>query len=340
MNLQALEVFCEVVRRQSFSRGAATYGISQSAASQLVAHLEEELGFRLIDRKQRPLVPTRAGGTYFEGLRPLLQRHRRLLDEVRREHESLVDTVRVASIYSAGLHTLNRYIQGFMAHYPGATVRLEYFHPSKVVSAVLNDEVDVGVVSYAQGNRQLKVIDWVEEEMVVVCAPDHRVAREISIQLRELANENFVAFDRDLQIRREIDRAMKQCQVSVKVVSEFDNIETIKQALDISQAVTILPSPSIEREVAREHLVGVPIEGVNLRRPLGIVYRRDKKLSSTGEQFIRSLVEGRQSSTDLQNPRPTALRPEGNAPAATTAASDNREEARRSRPRAPSDRPA
>ena len=108
LNLQALEVFCEVVRRQSFSRGAATCGISQSAASQLVAHLEEELGFQLIDRRHRPLEPTAEGTRYHEGCQELLYNHRALLDEIRRHQKALADTVRVASIYSAGLRDSTR----------------------------------------------------------------------------------------------------------------------------------------------------------------------------------------------------------------------------------------
>lgn len=299
MNLQALEVFCEVLRKQSFSRGAAVFGISQSAASQLVAHLEEELGFSLINRSQRPLVPTPEGQLYFGGLQELLHRHRMLLDEIRRSHESVADTVRVASIYSVGLHSLSGYIHRFMARHSGATVRLEYFHPNKVLAAVLSDEVDLGVTSYAQPHRQLEVIPWMEEEMVVACPPDHRLARAAALRLEELSGENFVAFDRELRIRREIDRRMKQCHVAVNIVSEFDNIETIKQALEISRSLTILPAPSIEREVARGTLVEVKLSDIGLRRPVGIIHKRRKKLTLTAERFIAALVdEGERPSTE------------------------------------------
>ena len=92
-------------------------------------------------------------------------------------------------------------------------------------------------------------------------------------------------------LNQEIDRTLRKHHVGVKIVSEFDNIETIKHALEISRAVSILPHPSIEREVHRGTLVEVVIEDIDLRRPVGIIHKRGKKLTLTAQQFISSLVE-------------------------------------------------
>ncbi len=289
MNFQALEVFCAVLRRQSFSQGAAAVGISQPAASQLVAHLESELGFQLIDRTRRPLRPTPEGAQYFDGCQRLLYEHRTLLDEIRRQHKALVGTVRVASIYSVGLHTLSRYIQAFMTENAGATIRLEYLLPGRVYSAVLDDETDFGVVSYPKSHRHLELLPWLEETMVVVCPPGHPFAGRENVSVRNLDGERMVGFDRELRIRHEIDRTLKGRHVAMDVVSEFDNIETIKQALEISSAISILPRPSVEREVQRGMLFEVSISDCEFRRPVGIIRKRRKKLTPTTEQFIASL---------------------------------------------------
>jgi DNA-binding transcriptional LysR family regulator len=291
VKLQALEVFCEVVRLQSFSRGAAVFGISQSAASQLVAHLEGELGFQLIDRKRRPLAPTADGKLYYLGCRDLLHRHRATLDEIHRRQKAVAGTVRVAAIYSVGLHTLSLYIRTFMSEYRGSTVHLEYFHPSKVYSAVLDGEADIGVISYPRASRSLQVIPWLEEEMVLVCPRGHRLGGRKSMRLEDLSGEKFVTFDGDLQIRREIDRALRNRHVSVEVVSEFDNIETIKQALEISEAVSILPRPSVQREVERGTLVEVLLDGVRLTRPVGIIRQRKRRMTPTTQQFVATLTD-------------------------------------------------
>ena len=293
ITFNALEVFCEVVRRQSFSRGGEAFGISQSAASQLVAHLETEVGVELINRTSRPLAPTPEGRTYYLGSVELLQRHRALVDETRRNQDALVGTVRVASIYSVGLHTISRYLQEFMSEHRGSTVRLEYLHPRQVYAEVLHGVVDLGVVSYPQPQRGVSVTRWLEETMVVVCGPEHRLALRTAIRLEELDREKFVAFDADLNIRREIDRVLRNLHADVDIVSEFDNIETIKQALEISRAVSILPQPSIEREVERGTLSEVRIEGIELTRPLGIVTKRQRALPRTAKLFIDILLRTR-----------------------------------------------
>jgi DNA-binding transcriptional LysR family regulator len=290
MNLQSLQVFCEVVRLQSFSRGAAACGISQSAASQLIRHLEDEIEVDLIERKERPLRPTREGEIYYRGCQELLHRYRLVLDEVRRVRKEVAGLVRVASIYSVGLHTLNRFIQSFMARNPGTTIRIEYLHPNRVYTAVLNDEADIGVTSYPRASRTLAVMPWLEEEMALASNPEHPLARKRRIKPSDLEGQRFVAFDRDLPIRREIDRALKQHGVTVDMASEFDNIETIKQALEISNAVSILPRASIAREVERRTLAQVPIDALDLRRPVGIIHKRRKKLTPTAVLFLESLT--------------------------------------------------
>lgn len=290
MKLQALEVFCEVARLRSFSRGGAAFDISQSAASQIVANLEDELGVILINRRRRPLELTPEGQIYYHGCQDLLHRYRALVEEIRRHRNALQGTVRVASIYSAGLHTLTRYIQSFMAENEGFRVRLEYLLPHKVYSAVLNEEADLGVVSYPKFHRELNVISWLEEEMVLVCPSGHHLADRSSCRLEDLGEERFVAFDPDLKIRREIDKALRQKQVVVQIASEFDNIETIKQALLISNAVSILPRGSIELEAERGTLVEVPLEGVDLRRPVGIIYKKRSPLTPTAQLFVSALL--------------------------------------------------
>ena len=290
MKFHSLEVFCEVARLGSFSRAGDSFDISQSAASQVVAHLEEQLGFRLLNRKRRPLELTREGQTYYHGCVEMLHVHRTTLERIRQQHEGLTGDVRVASIYSAGLHTLNSYIRSFLAEHSGCRVRLEYFHPSKVYSMVLDDEADLGVISYPRPHRELDVRAWVDEEMVVACPKEHPLANRGSVKVEELQGVSFVAFDRDLKIRRAVDRILRQHHVVAPIVSEFDNIETIKQALEISGAVSILPRPSIEREVQRETLAELRLENATLRRPVGIIHKRKKQLAPTAELFLTALI--------------------------------------------------
>jgi DNA-binding transcriptional LysR family regulator len=110
--------------------------------------------------------------------------------------------------------------------------------------------------------------------------------------LAELRGEPIVAFQEGLAIRAEIDRALAKHQVAVKIALEFDNIETIKRAIEIGAGVSILPEPTLDREVSAGTLVKVRLVDPPLVRPLGIIHRRDRKLSETAARFVH-LLEAR-----------------------------------------------
>ena len=122
--------------------------------------------------------------------------------------------------------------------------------------------------------------------MVIVCHPQHRLAREKAAPLKAVAGESFVAFETGLAIREAIDRALGRSHAEVNVTLEFDNIETMKQAIEIDAGVSILPEPSVRREIALGTLAKVTIVGDAIVRPLGIVHRRDRALGELANQFI------------------------------------------------------
>jgi DNA-binding transcriptional LysR family regulator len=288
MHLDTLRLYCDVVRLRSFSRGAAANGISQSAASQAIQQLEAELDVPLLDRSRRPLQPTEEGKTFYEACRALLEGFDKARAELLASRERVEGTVRVAAIYSVGLHDMSRHMQPFMAAYPHARVLLECLHPHKVVEAVLNDEADVGILSYPAATRALTVLPLRSEAMVLVTHPSHRLAKRRLAGPAELNGEKFVAFDRDLAIRKAIDRALKQHGVKVDVVMEFDNVETIKQAIGINAGVSILPRPTVLKEIGVRTLAAVPLS-IPLFRPIGIIHRRGKRLTPAVAAFIQQL---------------------------------------------------
>ena len=125
--------------------------------------------------------------------------------------------------------------------------------------------------------------------MVLVCAPAHRLAKSARISLGQLNGERIVGFDSELTIRREIDRALGLHGATVNVVMEFDNIETIKRAIEIDAGVSLLPEPTVAHEVALGTLAAVPLDTDELVRPLGIIHRRGKELNATAKRFIELL---------------------------------------------------
>ncbi len=289
MTLETLRVFCDVVRCQSFSRCATLNHITQSAVSQAVQQLEKHLGVQLIDRTKRPFVLTPEGEVCYEGLKEVLQTYDGVEGRVRSLRKEVAGVIRVAAIYSVGLHDMSRCMQEFMSRYPKAKVRLEYLRPNKVYEAVINEEADLGIVSYPVASRGLTVLSLRSERMVLVCHPEHHLARLKKAVIAQLRGENFVAFDHDLIIRKELDRHLRENQVTLRVVMEFDNIETIKEAIQIGAGVSILPEPTVRREIERGVLVAVPLVASGLCRPVGIIHRQRKLFTPTIAKFVELL---------------------------------------------------
>jgi DNA-binding transcriptional LysR family regulator len=286
MNLETLKLYCDIVRLHSFSQGAALNQVSQSAASQAIQQVETELDVLFIDRSKRPFMLTPEGERFYEGCQQLLTEFDRLRTAITSGKTQVTGIVRVAAIYSVGIHIMSNHTQHFTSLYPQARVRLEYLHPDKVVEAVLNDEADLGILSYPPANRSLTVLPWRSETMVFVCHPTHRLARRRLINPADLHEENFVAFEANLRIRKAIDRYLKHHNAQPNVVMEFDNIETIKQAISVGAGATILPQATVTKEVGARLLAAIPFAGSALVRPLGIIHRRGKLLTPTITRFL------------------------------------------------------
>ncbi len=298
MHLRFLKIFCDIVDLGSFSRAATANSVSQSNASQVVHQLEERLGVQLIDRSKRPFVLTAEGKRFHEGSRVIVQRYDDLEREVRSLHEAVAARLNVASIYSVGLAHMSGCLREFLAAHPHADVRLEYLHPHRVYETVDGGQADLGLVSYPEESPSLAAIPWRNEPMVLVCNPQHPLTRRRSATLEMLRGESIVAFQAGLKIRDEIDRVLALHKVHVKTALEFDNIETIKRAIEIGAGISLLPEPTIAREIESGTLVQISLDGQPLERPLGIIHRRDRKLSETAQQFIQLLQSQAPSTVD------------------------------------------
>jgi DNA-binding transcriptional LysR family regulator len=289
MQLRHLKVFCDVAATRSFSRAAAMNGISQSAVTQLIQQLEKQLGAELLDRSKRPLVVSRAGQVCFQGYREVLDRCAAIEQRVHSQGEEISGEVRVAAIYSVGLYAMNRCMQDFIRRYPKVKVRLEFLPPARVYDTTRKQEVDLGVVSYPRPSRSLSVVPLRTEGMVLVCSPSHRLARIKKVTMDQLTGEPFVAFEPELLIRREIDKYLRKRRTLVDVVMEFDNIETIKRAVEIGAGISILPEPTVHSEVERGTLALAPLSLGDLRRPLGIIHRARKAFTPSVARFVELL---------------------------------------------------
>ena len=289
MPLRTVELFCDVVALRSFSKAASERDVTQSSVSQSISTLEKRLGVQLIDRGKRPFELTPAGVVYHDGCRTLLDEYRKLEDRVREMVDKVVGKVRIAAIYSVGLSEMDRYVASFHEKFPEVELRIDYLHPDEVYRRVSADEADLGLVSFPKEGGEFSAQEWQQQPMVLVVPPDHKLAEEgreqSGVSVQALEGEDFVCFTEELKIRRQIDRWLKAEKVAVNTVHSFDNIENIKRAVEIGSGVSILPEPTVQREVDAGALVALHLKDVAWHRPIGVIHRRHKTLSTAASKF-------------------------------------------------------
>jgi DNA-binding transcriptional LysR family regulator len=252
--------------------------------------VEKRLGVTLLDRSKRPLELTPAGRLYQEFCREILRQEEEFtlsLESIKGEVEG---TVRVVSIYSAGLSEMSRLRGEFAARYPTAQLHVEYMRPEKVYDAVRRDAADLGLVSYPESSREIAAIPWREEEMYVAAPPTHPFALLEEVYPADLTGQDYIGFDEDLRIRRELDRFLRAHGVEVNVVMQFDNIQMIKEAVALGSGISLLPARTMQAEIEQGRLVAVKLQAPDLVRPVGIVHRKRKKFNSATRALLDMLV--------------------------------------------------
>jgi len=281
------------------SKGAKLCGVTQSAASQHVQEVERRLGASLLDRSKRPLELTPAGKLYADFCRDVMRQEDEFQLSLERLKQEVESTVHVASIYSVGLSEMSRLSEEFSLSHPTARLEVEYMRPDKVYAAVSGGQADLGLVSYPQSSREIAAIPWRDEEMRLAMAPVHPLAGRPLVLAADLEGIDFIGFDEDLSIRREIDRFLRVRGVTVHMVMHFDNIQMIKEAVALGSGVSILPARSMQAEIEQGRLVAVDLEAPGLVRPVGIVHRRRKKFNRAAQAFLELLLPGGAENTRL-----------------------------------------
>jgi DNA-binding transcriptional LysR family regulator len=286
MQIETLKVFCDLVESRSFSRAAVRNFITQSAVSQQVKNMEARFETQLLRRDGKSVTPTPAGRIFYERSREILDSFEHMRLEMKSVGQDMAGSVRVATIYSVGLHEMSVVIKTFLKIYPRVNLHVEYSQGSRVYEDCLNGNVDLGIVTYPEQRKGLRVISLPPDKLVLVCAPDHPFARKHHIDIRKLNGQNYVAFERGMASRRALDGIFQENGIHVNVVMEFDNLETIKRSVEIGAGVSIVPLLSVQKEVQSGTLVQVYFTDKSFYRQLGIIVRSKANLTPAARKFI------------------------------------------------------
>jgi len=293
MHIESLKVFCDLVDLQSFSLAAERNFVTQSAVSQQIRSLEERFKRKLLERVRgrRDVKLTPAGEVFYREAKNVLSAFDQLQESLRGLVGKIGGTVKVACTYSVGLHEMPAKVGEFMSKFPSARIDLEYSRTTRVVRDVLNGSVELGILAFPDPRRGLTIVQMPTDRMVLVCPPGHKFSSRTQVRTKDLDGIDFVHFERDTPTRKATDRILKAAGVEVKKVAEFDNIETIKRAVEVGFGVAILPLPAVVDVEKAGRLAVVKLAEKDWVRPVGVIHRSDRSLSLAAKKFVQLLEE-------------------------------------------------
>jgi DNA-binding transcriptional LysR family regulator len=300
MMLEPMQTFVDLVDTGSFSRTATRNHITQSAVSQRIRKLESDLGQQLVVRRRERVEVTEAGKVFWAACKEILARYDLALDEFHRLQNLVTGTLKVAAVQSIGLHELPPYVAEFLRAYPDADLHLEYRRAAEIYQGIRDLSLDLGLVAHPSRDPQVEILPFRHDEMILICRPDHELTRLKSLPLNTLDGQRFIGFGPNTPSGNAVARLLRRSGVRVRMSHQFDNVETIKRAVEVGTGVAIVPRPSVENEIAAGSLVGMRFRGRRWERPLAILHKRGHPLSMTARRFLELLTGD--SEPALQDP--------------------------------------
>jgi len=291
MQIESLKVFCDLAETESFTKAAQINSVTQSAVSQQISSLERIFKSLLIERSKKKFRLTREGQVLYDYSKQIIQTYESLHSQLQDLKDIISGTIRVATIYSIGLHDLPPYVKKFMKSYPTVNVHVEYRRANQVYEDVFSNVVDLGLVAYPQKDSKLEILPLRKEPLVVICHPQHPFAKQKSVKLKSLSEQKVIGFEPDIPTRKALDKILRQHGVEIKHIMEFDNVETVKRAVEIDAGISIVPIGTVTQEIAKNTLAAVEIEDGDFYRPLAAIYKKNKVLSPAMKQFLATLKD-------------------------------------------------
>ncbi len=291
MTLHQLKVFQHVARERSFSRAAKSLFISQPSVSYQVRELERALHVELFAQNGRRIHLTQAGQIlygYAQQIGGLMDDAVFALQELRGLERGLL---RVGASTTAGIYVLPEILGAFKQSHPKIDVRLEIGNWQHVQTRLLEADLDLVVAGEPSRQPRLAVEPLMPNELVVIGAPDHPLARQRGIPMERLAEEPFIIREPGSGTRSTVERMMTERAITLPIAMELGSNGAIKQAVAAGLGLAILSLQALTLELQVGRLVVLDVEGFPIDRTWNIVYAKGAHLSIPAVAFRQFLRE-------------------------------------------------
>ena len=286
MHIQNFKTFCDLVETKSFSKAARLNEVTQSAVSQQLKAMESHYDMLIIDRNQKKFRLTPQGTVLYSTFKEILALYEKLNCEIQEMRNIVSGTIQISTVNSIGLHELPPYLKSFIRDFPSVNARVEYRRANLVYEDVLHGTADIGLVAFPVNHKDLTTINFAQDELVVAMNPEHSLAKKKNLSIDNLRGEEFIAFERDIPTRKATDEMLSNAGIEISVVMEFDNVETVKRALEINAGIAILPANTVTNEIDRNQLIALKLDNGIHVRPLAIIHKKNRMLTPALRSFV------------------------------------------------------
>jgi len=286
MDINQLEVFLAVAQEKSFSRAAETLHRTQPAVSQAIRRLESELGEVLFDRSSKDGTLTAAGRVLLDFSQQMLNLRHHAHSAIR----ELRDLDRGKLSLGANEYTvmsLLPLIPIFRARHPHIKIEVKRSLASRIPSEIIGRGVEIGIVTFKPNDTAIKSLPLVADEIALIVAPDHPLAANTIVSVRELGAEAFIAHNVPSPYREKVIRTFEKHRTPLNISMEMPTIESIKRLVEQGMGVALVPRLATQIEIERKQLVGLVVKEMKLERRLHLIYRRGATLSHAAKAFLR-----------------------------------------------------
>lgn len=301
--LRQIQVFVEIARSENVSRAAEALALSQSAASAALAELENQFDQQLFDRAGKRLRLNEQGSLLLPHAVELLDRAEEI-DALLRGERGL-GNLRVGATLTIGNYLLPLIVSNFLQDHPESRVRLQVRNTATIASMLLRHEIDLGLVEGQVVDAELEVQTWVEDELVVFCAPGHALAGRRVLALEEIAHQPWILRERGSGTRETFDQAMRHWPGGIVPRLELEHTEAVKRAVESGLGLGCLSRLALRDAFRRGSLVAIETPGLDLRRYFNFVWHRGKYHSRVIRRFLddcRAFTAGARRSDQIPLP--------------------------------------
>ena len=295
MDPRRLRAFVTVARERSFTQAAAALHLSQSAISQQVAALEQDVGATLLVRSGRRVSLTREGAALLERAEALLADMESARRAIAAAQGRVAGDLRIAASLTIAGYVLPRPLTAFRRDHPDVRLTLRVRNTEDVVRALLAGDVDLGLVEGTVANRRIELEHLFDDELVVIAPPGHRFAALDEIDLEDLLGEPFVVREPGSGTRQVADDALAAAgadPLALRVVAELSGIDAQKAVVEAGLGVSIVSTLTIRRELALGSLVARPVRGLTIRRELAAATVAGLPALPAARALVRELRTG------------------------------------------------